>query len=60
VDYFDLAVTPVARRRPPPTIFPELQYPTRLAVPDPSDPNDPARRSGSRTRSRSAWASSGC
>jgi hypothetical protein len=46
VDYFELAVTP--RGGPPtvPAVFPELQYPTLLAVPNPSDPDDPARRSG--------------
>jgi hypothetical protein len=46
VDFFDLAVTSRGAPPTPPTIFPELQYPTRLAVPDPSDPNDPARRLG--------------
>jgi hypothetical protein len=31
---------------PPPTVYPELQYPTLRAVPDPADPDDPARLLG--------------
>ena len=31
---------------PPPVFFPELQYPTLTAVPDPDDPDDPALRVG--------------
>ncbi len=47
-NYFDLAFTPPGRDGvpPPPEIQPQQQYPTRLAVPDPSDPNDPARLLG--------------
>ncbi len=48
-DYFDLAFTPVGddgAAPPPPEIQPQQQYPTRAAVPDPSDPDDRARLLG--------------
>jgi long-subunit fatty acid transport protein len=50
-DYFELAVTPqssggVPGTPPPPTVFPNLQYPTLRAVPDSDDPDDPLRRLG--------------
>jgi hypothetical protein len=47
-DYFSLLVTPPSdddgnpSQPPPPVFYPELQYPTLTAVPDPDDPDDPA------------------
>jgi len=51
LNYFDLRRTPrdedgVPAVAPPPIVYPELQYPTLLAVPDPDDPDDPARLQG--------------
>jgi long-subunit fatty acid transport protein len=51
VDYFDLAATGptvggIPAVPPPPNIYPELQYPTLGAVPDPDNPEDPARLLG--------------
>jgi len=49
VDYFDLAVTPrdlpggIPSPAPPPTVYSALQYPTLRTVPDPANPDDPAR-----------------
>lgn len=49
LDYFELRVTPASDadgnpgQPPPPTFFPELQYPTLRPVPDPANPDDPAR-----------------
>jgi long-subunit fatty acid transport protein len=45
---FDLAFTPPGgdTAPPPPVIQPQEQYPTRLPVPDPNDPDDPARLLG--------------
>jgi hypothetical protein len=47
-DYFDLAFTePFEGAVPPaPEFQDQQQYPTRLAVPDPDDPEDPARLLG--------------
>lgn len=48
-DYFELPVTPPADEAGnpaparPPRFFPELQYPTLGPVPDPANPQDPAR-----------------
>jgi len=48
-DYFAVVATPPSdddgnpAQPPPPIFFPERQYPTLEAVPDPDDPNDPAR-----------------
>jgi hypothetical protein len=48
-DYFELVVTQrdgsggTPAVPPPPIVRPELQYPTLSRVPDPDDPNDPAR-----------------
>jgi len=50
-NYFELRFTPSSDASgdpvppPPPLVFPELQYPTLGAVPDPADPTDPARLS---------------
>jgi hypothetical protein len=47
-DYFAVLVTPPSDadgnpgQPPPPIFFPERQYPTLEAVPDPDDPDDPA------------------
>ena len=52
LDYFDVLVTPRSAADgtpgvpPPPAVEPELQYPTRLEVPDPDDPDDPRRLLG--------------
>jgi long-subunit fatty acid transport protein len=52
LDYFDVAATGpsdddgVPAPKPPPRVYPELQYPTLRTVPDPSDPDDPARLLG--------------
>jgi len=50
-NYFDLTVTPqstdgVPATPPPPTVYPNLQYPTLTAVPSSGDPDDPARLFG--------------
>jgi long-subunit fatty acid transport protein len=50
-NYFDLRVTPRSEdgspvAPPPPDIYPDFQYPTLKAVPDPDDPDDPARLLG--------------
>jgi long-subunit fatty acid transport protein len=46
-DYFDLTVRPRGVDVPPaPDVSAQLQYPTRLRVPDPSNPDDPARLLG--------------
>jgi long-subunit fatty acid transport protein len=47
-NYFDLPATGrsdegVSHAPPPPTVYDPLQYPSLRAVPDPSDPQDPAR-----------------
>jgi long-subunit fatty acid transport protein len=53
-DYFELAFTPRDARDgtpaapPPPIVFEELQYPTLRTVPDPDDPDDPARLASQR------------
>lgn len=49
--YFDLVVTGrtdegVPSPPPPPTVYSPLQYPSLRAVPDPNDPEDPARLLG--------------
>jgi long-subunit fatty acid transport protein len=49
--YFDIAATGptdenVASTPPAPNVYPNLQYPTLNAVPDPGDPEDPARLLG--------------
>jgi long-subunit fatty acid transport protein len=52
LDYFEVAVTPRSAEDgtpappPRPVVYPELQYPTLRAVPDPADPEDPARLLG--------------
>ncbi|HXK11769.1 MAG TPA: hypothetical protein VMT70_19145 [Vicinamibacteria bacterium] len=49
LNYFELAATAptgeggVKAPPPPPTVYPQLQYPTLGAVPDPTNPDDPAR-----------------
>jgi long-subunit fatty acid transport protein len=50
-NYFDLAVTPRSERGSPgtppsPNVYPVQQYPTLYSVPDPNDPDDPARLLG--------------
>ncbi len=47
-DYFDLAFTPSGDgvSPPAPEFKDQQQYPTRLRVPDPNDPEDPARLLG--------------
>ena len=47
-DYFDLAFTPSAEGAspPPPEFQDQQQYPTLKAVPDPNNPDDPARLLG--------------
>jgi hypothetical protein len=47
-NYFDLARTELgAEATPPaPNVYPNLQYPTLGSVPDPADPDDPARLLG--------------
>lgn len=50
-DYFDIGVTlravdGVPSPPPPPNVYPNFQYPTLKAVPDPDDPDDPARLLG--------------
>ena len=48
-DYFAVPATPpsdddgIPAQPPPPVFFPELQYPNLTTVPDPDNPNDPAR-----------------
>lgn len=50
-DYFDLTATGptddgIPSVPPAPNVYPNLQYPTLYAVPDPDDPDDPARLLG--------------
>jgi hypothetical protein len=47
-DYFDLTRTELGPEAipPPPTVYPNRQYPTKGRVPDPDDPDDPARLLG--------------
>jgi long-subunit fatty acid transport protein len=50
-DYFDISATGpsvdgIPAVPPPPDVYPQRQYPTTLAVPDPTNPDDPARLSG--------------
>ena len=52
LNYFDLLPTGptdedgVPTPPPPPLVYPERQYPTLKPVPDPANPNDPARLQG--------------
>jgi long-subunit fatty acid transport protein len=45
-NYFDLTRTEIGGTPPPPTVYPNFQYPTLKAVPDSDDPEDPARLFG--------------
>jgi len=47
-DYFDLTRTELGPEAvpPPPNVYPNRQYPTLGPVPDPADPDDPARLLG--------------
>jgi len=47
-NYFDLEKTEIGTEAvpPPPNIYPNFQYPTLRVVPDPADPDDPARLLG--------------
>jgi len=47
-NYFDLEKTEIGTETvpPPPNIYPNFQYPTLRVVPDPADPDDPARLLG--------------
>jgi hypothetical protein len=54
-DYFDLRYTDrslngIAAVKPPPTLYPVLQYPGLTAVPTSSDPRDPARLAAQRDK----------